>query len=168
VVSKIGGAAVNGGALPFVLLFAAVGLALTRAPSKMAWLSVAGLCASALLFAMFTPPERLQGVLFMGLWLSMIVTATAVLIGRSIPAPFAIAVAVNAGAWAGLLAAASGLRLALTFALPISLLFVAGKWLKHSSGIVPKVLSSWLIAVGTLAMLVALVPTPGYEADHIE
>lgn len=158
----------NGGALPLVLMFAAVGLALMSVAPKAAWLSIACLSLSTLLFAMFEPSEAMQSALFAGFWLSLMATAATVLFGRSLPALVAAALAVNAGAWSGLLAALTHSRTTLIFALPISLLFVTSRWLKPSYGVVTKVLSSWLIAVGTLAMLVSMVPTPGYEADHME
>ena len=159
----------NGGALPYVLIFAAVGLALTFAESRLAWRSIAGLALAALLFSFAPLPANLQQPVFIGFWLSVIGTAVLAVAAREFSHPLAIAAAVNDGAWAGALASVSESRAALAFALPISLLFLAGKWfMRRGYGIVPRVLSSWLIAVAALAMFVSLVPTPGYEADHME
>ncbi len=159
----------NGGALPYVLMFVAAGLALSLLTSAVAWRSLSALWVSAVLVAMLAPVNVPDGVLLAGFWLSMIAAAAAVLLGRGVAQPVAIGAAVNNGAWSGALAAASDLRGAMTIALPISLLFVAGRWFNHRGyGIALKVLSSWLIAVGALALFVSLVPTPGYELDHME
>lgn len=159
----------NGGALPYVLMFAAVGMALASADREPAWRSVGGLALAALLFSFVPLPEKLQKGIFIGFWLSMIGTAALAVAAREISQPLAIAAATIDGAWAGALASASESRTALAFALPVSLLFVAGQWfIRRGYGIAPRVFSSWLIAVAALAMFVSLVPTPGYEADHME
>jgi hypothetical protein len=159
----------NGGALPFVLMFAAVGLALTTVTWTVAWQSLASLSGSALLFTLVFDTGNSPEIIFAGFWLSMIGTAAAVWFRSGVQQPLAIGAAINNGAWSGALAAASDLRLLMMIALPVSLLFVAGRWFKQQGyGIALKVLSSWLVAVGALAMFVSLVPTPGYEADHME
>jgi hypothetical protein len=159
----------NGGALPFVLMFAAVALALTSLSPTVAWRSLAALSVSAMIFAAIPVAEESSDFLFVGFWLSMIATAATVFLGRAIPQPVAIGAAINDGAWSGALAAALDMRGAMAFALPLSLLFMAGRWFnRRGYGIALKVLSSWLIAVGALAMFVSLVPTPGYESDHME
>ncbi len=159
----------NGGALPFVLIYTAFGLALTKADPGKAWRSVALLALTALLLSLTPVPPSWGDTVLLGFWLSMILTAGLVLASREMAQPLAIEVAITNGAFAGLLASMSDMRAALIFALPLSLLFVGGRWLiRRGYGIVPKVLSSWLIAVGALAMFVSLVPTPGYELDHME
>ena len=113
---------ITAGALPLLLIFAAVGLALTSISSDATWPSVGSLWLTALLFALPPTPETFRDFIFGGFWLSMIVTsATAVLSGR-VPQPVTIGAAINAAAWSGAFAAASDMLGALVFALPLSLL----------------------------------------------
>lgn len=159
----------NGGALPYALMFAAVGLALAFAHPRAAWLSIASLVLAALLVSFAPLSEAVQGPVLIGFWLSVIGTAALAAAACKLGQPAMIAAAVNGGAWSGALAAASEGRAAMALAMPMVLLFLAGKWFMHRGyGIAPRVLSSWLIAVAALAMFVSLVPTPGYEADHME
>ncbi len=159
----------NGGVLPFLLMGVAVGLALTIVPSRVAWAGLASFAISALLAMLLSLPERASGVVFAAFWLSTIAAACLVLVPRSISPSVAIVVAINGGAWSGALTTTTGARSTLAFALPFILFFVPGRWFKCGGReIVLKVLASWLIAVSALAALVSLVPTPGYEPDHME
>jgi hypothetical protein len=148
---------------------AAVGLALTIVRFRIAWAGLASFAISALL-AMFLPlPEGALSMVFTAFWLSTIAAACLVLIPGTASPWLAIILAINGGVWSGMLTTVTGARSPLALALLFALFFVPGRWFRCGGReIVLKVLSSWLIAVSALAALVSLVPTPGYEPDHME
>lgn len=159
----------NGGALPLMLMSAAVGLGLSYAPVRLAWLGVAGFALAALLVAFAPVPQGAAKAIYLGFWLSAIAAASLVLLPRAAGARVALIAAINSGAWAGALTALGGSRAALVFAVPLTLIFLpARRFACGGRDIVLKVLSSWLIAISALAAFVSLVPTPGYEPDHME
>lgn len=159
----------NGGILPLLLLFATVGIALSRAGRRQAWTGAVAAFGSALLVSLLPVPKADSAVVFGGLWLSMIVTAVMVYTPRSWPTSWSIPTAVNAGVWAGVLAGMSDMTSAVLFALPLLLLFVPGKWIADRGlGIGLKVAASWMIAIASLSLFVTQLPTPGYQADHMQ
>lgn len=159
----------NGGVLPFVLIGAAVALALTYASALRAWLGVGGFALGAVLLALVPVPDSAVGIVHAGFWISTIGAAALVLAPTVAATPLAVAAAINGGAWAGAFTATSEARASVAIALPVTLLFLPGRWFRCGERqIVLKVVSSWLIAVSALAAFVSLVPTPGYEADHME
>ncbi|MEP7131403.1 MAG: hypothetical protein ABI770_09770 [Sphingomicrobium sp.] len=113
-------------------------------------------------------PNALDWV-FVGLWVSVIVTVGLMHLWNRIPAPYAVAAGINAGAWAGMLAALSSLRAQMVYALSILLILFVGHWIvERGYGIALKVVGSWLVAIAILAIFVSLTPTPGYKPDHME
>ncbi len=159
----------NGGILPFVLLCAAVGLALSFTARRSAWVAVAALAATALITAFVPLPSDATDTIFAGLLLTTIVTAALTYLPRGLPGKWAVAAGINAGLWGGALASISGMRSGLTVALPLVLLFIAGQWRRDDKySIIIKVLASWIIAIASLAMFVSLTPVPGYKPDHME
>lgn len=151
------------------LISAAVGLALTFAEWRSAWICL-GLFAAVAIGTAFLPlPPQFDRPIVAGLLLSSIATAASVFIPGALAQGWAAAAAFNGGAWLGAAAAVSDTRSLIAFALPLGLLFVPGRMLvRQNYGIAVKVFSSWLIAVASLPMFVFLVPTPGYERDHME
>jgi hypothetical protein len=81
-----------------------------------------------------------------------------------------LALAINAGLWAGLVIAVAGAPLDLAKALPWVLICLpAALIVEGRFQIAVKVVASWLIAVSFLAAaLPATTPTPGYVGDHME
>lgn len=159
----------NGGILPLVLLFAAIGLALSFTTARAAWYGATALAASALVLAFVPLPPNLTEPVLAGLLISTILTAALTYLPRELPRQWAVAAAINAGLWGGAMASISGMRGGLAAALPLSLLFIAGQWRPvRNYAIIIKVLASWIIAIASLAMFVSLVSTPGYKPDHME
>lgn len=159
----------NAGLLPMALLSVGVGLALGFASRRGAWLAVAALVASAALIATSPLPDSAAGPIFTGSWLSVIATAALAFLPRGMPDWLATAVGINGGVWLGALASVSPRPGELIFALPLTLSFLAGQWLTAKGhAIVPRVFLSWVVAVASLSFFVSLMPTPGYQPDHME
>ena len=159
----------NGGILPFLLLFATVGLALSLASRRAAWIALASLLASASIVSLIPLPPALLEPVFGGVWLSIIATAVLIYFPRLSPDRWALPAAINAGAWAGALASLSSRQAGLVFAFPLALLFLPGRFIvDHGHLIFLKVAASWMIAIAALSLFVSLTPTPGYKPDHME
>lgn len=160
----------NAGILPLLLLSATLGLALSRASERGAWIAIGAAIATALAVAILPVPTNAQPVVFAGLWVSMILTAIVVYLPKGISRRFAIIAPVNAGIWAGALFALSpGLPASALAAVPLFLLFYPGRWLAaRGYGVAVKVAASWMIAIASLSLFVSATPTPGYVQDHME
>ncbi|MBA3577875.1 MAG: hypothetical protein H0W39_09745 [Sphingomonas sp.] len=159
----------NAGAVPLLLLAGAIGFALAFQTMRAASLSAAAAITTALIMALAPIPQRFDQVITVGLLLSTLATAALVFLPANLRKLMVLAAAINGGAWMGAAASASSLKGELAAALPLTLLFIPGKWLtSRGYDIVIKVLSSWLVAIAALGMFVSLLPTPGYEADHME
>ncbi len=152
------------------LLCGATGLALSRLPrSSDAWRGLALLIASALLASMLPISQQYETLAFTGLWLSVAATAAFAIFPRVPTMRLEFPLAINAGVWAGGLAAVSSTKAGLALAFPFGLVFMLGQWLgRNGYGVAVKVLASWVIAIAMLAFFVTLIPTAGYEADHME
>lgn len=159
----------RGGALPPALLFAALAFALAFAPRRAVLPAFAAAALAAIAAAFVAFPHHWTGALFAGCWISVIVASALVHLPRGLPGWVAVAVAVNAGLWAGATIAVAGAPVDLVRALPVLLLALPSRWLiAHRAGVAVKVAASWLIAVAILAATLPIVPTPGYVADHME
>jgi hypothetical protein len=151
------------------LMCAVVGIALTFAHGRGAWVAAGALAATAGLAWSLPVPRSFDAMILSGLWLSMIVTAALALLPRGLSEAGAIAIAVNGGAWIGALGSLSTGLGQLAIILPLALLFIPGKWISgRGYAIAAKVLLSWMMAVGVLSFFVSLMPTPGYVPDHME
>ena len=159
----------RGGALPPALLFAALAFALAFAPRRIVMPAVIVVGLAALVTALLPLPHRWTEALFSGCWVSIMLTAALVHLPRGVATRAALAIAVNAGIWAGATIAVAGAPVDLARALPLVLLVLPSRWLigRHA-GVAVKVAASWLIAVAILAATLPIVPTPGYVADHME
>lgn len=160
----------RGGALPPALLFAALGLALSFAPRR-AMAPAAVLAVLAALGASFLRvATSWEDPIFLGCWISVALAAATVHIPGGVRPAWAMILGLNSGIWAGAVIAAAAPRLDLAIAAPAVLLCVPGAWLVTTGrGIAVKVASSWLIAVGVLALCLQLAPTtPGYKPDHMD
>ena len=159
----------NSGILPMLLLCATLALALALAPARIGWLGLAAMVAGALLMSMVPLPADLSDAIFIGLWLSVVVTAVLTYVPRNFADPVMIPAGLNAGAWVGALASVSDMRGSLLPALAAGLLLIpARRFTLHGYHIVIKVIASWMIAIGLLSTFVSLMPTPGYKPDHME
>ncbi len=159
----------NAGLLPMALLSAGVGIALSFASRRGAWLAVAALIVIAMLVAVAPLPNSLGDTVFAGAWLSVIATAALAFLPGGLRDSWAIAAGTNGGAWLGALASLSPRPGELLLILPLTLSFLAGQWLAaRGHAIAPKVVLSWIVAVASLSFFVSLMPTPGYQPDHME
>ncbi len=159
----------RGGALPPALLAAALGFALAFAPRRELALAL-GVFVGAAAGAVLLPVAKTwEEAVFLGCWASVVVTALTVHLPRGPTAPAALALAANAGLWAGAVVGVAGAPLDLARALPWALLAFPGAWLAaRGGGLAVKVVASWLVAVAILAASLPMLPTPGYVADHVE
>lgn len=159
----------NSGILPLLLLGLTLGLALSTAVQKGAWRGWA-LAAFVALAMSFVPIARQHLITVeIGLWVSTIVTAALTYLPARFAAPTMLPVAINAGAWLGAVAAANAMRPVMLAGLFAALVFLPIHALSsRGSAIAVKVVASWMIAVGTLAVFVSMVSTPGYMQDHMQ
>jgi hypothetical protein len=160
----------RGGVVPPALLLVALGLALAFAPRR-AWApSLLALLAALAAFTLLPVPQAWLEGIFLGCWISVIVTAASVHLARGLNTYAAVALSFNAGIWASAVVCLSGSRLDLLKALPCVSIFLPTSWLvaRHAS-IAVKVASSWVIAIAILAATLQFLPvTPGYLPDHLE
>lgn len=157
----------RGGVLPPALLFAALAFALAFAPRSIRLPAILAALIVAFGMAQVPLPMRWVEAIFLGCWLSVIVTAA--LVHRPPRRLLALALGMNAGLWAGATVAIAGTSLDLAKAAPLLALVVPGAWLAGSGrAIALKVAGSWLIAIAALAAVLPIVPTPGYAPDHME
>lgn len=159
----------NSGILPLLLLGVTLGLALSTVAPAAAWRAwgIAAIVALPMSFLRIAP-EHLVAV-EIGLWISTIATALLAYLPRRITAWSIVPVAINAGAWLGAVAAVAAMRPVMLAGLVAALLFLVVNALSsRGSSIAVKVVASWMIAIGALAVFVSMVPTPGYKQDHME
>lgn len=159
----------RGGALPPALVCAALAFALAFAPARARVAAIVALVVVAALASLASQAVAWREAVFLGCWASVVIAAAAVHLPGGVGPRLALALGLNSGLWAGLVIAVAGSRLDLVKALPVVLLCLPGAWLVGTGRkIVLKVVASWLIAVSVLAASLPLVPTPGYQADHME
>jgi hypothetical protein len=160
----------RGGVAPPALLIIALGLALafaprnTRLPSCLLLLVV----ATSVVFLPI-PQTYVEGV-FLGCWVTVIVTAGSVHFTRGLSRAIALALSLNVGLWAGAVVSLSGSRSDLVKALPCVLIYLPASWtIARFTPIPVKVVGSWVIATAVLAATLQFIPvTPGYLPDHME
>lgn len=161
----------RGAALQPALLAIALGLALASAP-RSAWsrslsVWVALSCASALA----AWPRACEAAMFFGGWMSVIASASAVLLLRDLRPAAALALSINAAFWSGAVIALAGSPLDLFVSLPCVLVVLPAAWVlkRWRSPILLKTVASWLIVVSLLIVSLQFLPvTPGYLPDHLE
>lgn len=159
----------NAGVLPMLLLCFTAGLLLSLATQRTALLGFAGMVASGLIVSLLTLPADGSEPVFIGAWLSIIVTAALTYLPPRLSGRWAIPLAINAGAWVGALSSLSGHKRDLLLALPLGLVFILGRWVvARGLGLGVKVVASWMIAIATLSIFVSMTPTPGYAPDHMQ
>lgn len=160
----------NGGIVPLLLLSVTLGLFLAFVPWNRAWPGLFAAAIAAAATAVSIPATLVAAeVVFVGLWLSMIVTAVGAHTPVARSGRWAIPAGINAGFWLGAYAVVSGTRHELGFCLAPALLCVPGHWFtSRDLSIAIKVVASWMIAIASLSLFVSLMPTPGYVSDHME
>jgi hypothetical protein len=160
----------RGGVVPPALLFMALGLAFVFT-SRSTWVpSLLALLASLGAFTLLPVPKAWVEGIFLGCWISVIVTAATVHLARGLSRHAALLLSLNAGIWASAVVSVSGSQLDLLRALPCLLIYFPATWITGRYASIPvKVVSSWIIAVAILAATLQLLPvTPGYLPDHVE
>lgn len=159
----------NGSALAPGLLCAAFGLALSFAASRRALAAGGvGLVAAAGIAAALPLGPAAGGPALLGCWIGVIAAAASVHLRRGLGARSALALGLNSGLWAGLVVAAAGRPVELLFALPWALACFPGAWLAARGwGVAVKVAASWLAAAAVLNLGLSMIPTLGYEPDHM-
>lgn len=158
----------NGGLVPLLLLSVTIGLMLAFVQGGRAWLALAAFAVAALLGSAI-PHGLSPPLIFTALWLSAIVAAILVYVPVARWSALVLFLCANAGFWLGASAALTGNRAALALVLLPSLVMFAAKWFtERKFDIVIKVAASWMIAIASLSLFVSLIPTPGYEPDHME
>jgi hypothetical protein len=129
------------------------------------------LLASSAVFSVLPIPQNWLEGAYLGFWTTVIATAASVHVARGLKRRWiALALSLNAGAWAGAIVALSGSRLDLLRAAPCLLVLLPAAWVtaRHTS-IPVKVVSSWIMAIAILAATLQLLAvTPGYLPDHLE
>ena len=159
----------RGGIVPPALLFAALACCLAFAPAGRRRPALAAALIAAFGVAQLPLPPAWVEAVFLGCWVSTIVTAAMVHLPRALGGWRPPMLAANAGAWAGATIAIAGTTVDLVAAAPWLALVVPGGWLVATQrGVAIKVVSSWLIAIAVLAAVLPIVPTPGYAPDHME
>ncbi|QNM81716.1 hypothetical protein H8M03_06460 [Sphingomonas sabuli] len=163
----------NSGILPFLLLSATLGLVLSFAPAR--WAAIGGLTSAVTALAVYAlaplqdaSPAFMQAV-FLCLWASIIVTGVIAYLPLARSPRWVVPAALNAGVWTGACAALTASLGGLVVGLLPILLVIPGTWFtRRKFCIVIKVVVSWMIAIAALSTFVSLIPTPGYEPDHME
>lgn len=158
------------GAIPAATLCAALGFAVSFVP-RSALLPVAlALFAAAGTTSLIAIDRAWMDLVFLGCWVSVVLTAAAVHWPRGIGRQASTALAANAGFWSAGVVGVAGTPSDLAKAIPLVLLFLPSMWLlRHKGAVVIKVAASWLVAVSILAGALSFAPvTPGYEPDHLE
>ena len=156
----------NGGALAPGLLLASLGLTLSFAASKrVAASGLLLLLATALAAANLASGSSLGDLAAAGCWIGVLANAICMHLKR----PLGYVVAAALCIWAGLTIATSGQFSELVPALPWALLCLPGAWLvSNGRAVVVKVAGSWLAAVAILSLGLNMVPTLGFEPDHMK
>jgi hypothetical protein len=159
----------RGGALPPALIFAALGAAMAFVgPRARPWALCLALAAAAAALMAPAGPAWVEPI-FLGCWIAVLLAAASVHLPAPLPDLGALALALNSGAWAGAVVAAAGRPRDLLIAAPWILLALPGTWLVATRRpIVVKVAAGWLIAIALLAIVLPLIPTPGYMPDHMD
>jgi len=159
----------NGGIIPSLLLCATIAMLLSFTTGRVAWFAIAGMTLMAAFIALFELPQSLAAAIFVGIWSTIIVAAAMTYFPPAVVQRLALPLAIVAGLGVGSLASISDRKGDLMLALPISLLFIPGRWIVvRGYGLANKIVASWMIAIAMLSTFVSLTPTPGYEPDHME
>lgn len=168
-VHGLGSSSMTGSMLPSLLLCATIGLLLSFTTGRLGCFALAGMAITAAVVALLPLPQSLSDAILVGVWLVVIVAAALAYFPPVVAQRWALPLAVVAGVGAGSLSSLSGRTSDLILALPVSLLFVPGRWLVAKGyGLGNRIVASWMIAIAMLSTFVSLTPTPGYKPDHME
>lgn len=159
----------NGGIVPSLLLYATLGFLLSFTTQRIAWTGFAGVAVTAWISSLVTLPASLATFIFIGVWVSIILTAGLTYLPMAVARRWAIPLATVVGMLGGALTSLTDRKGDLMLALPASLLFIPGRLIvARGYGLGIKIVASWMIAIALLSTFVSLTPTPGYEPDHME
>lgn len=158
----------NGGIAPFLLLAGTIGLLLGLAPWRRA-LAGGVVFVGAALLGFMVHAHMMLGVVFTGLFLSMILVAVLVYYPARLWAMWVVPISINCGLWLGTCAALTSTSTGLALGLLATLLAIPVHWIARQKFVILiKVVASWMIAIASLSLFVSLMPTPGYKLDHME
>lgn len=158
----------NGSGFSIALAGGALGLALSMAQARQAWLALASLAAMALAAGKLPLALALQPIAPTALGAGTIVTAVLAYFGRR-GAPLLGLAAANLGLWLGvLLQGGEAAIMELAAGMACLLLFVPAKLL-HDRGmqVATYVVASWIITAGFINLAFALLRPSGPVMDHM-
>lgn len=156
--------------LPAALLCAVAGMMLAFLTPRQAAFGVLTLIAVAVLAGTIPLPAAFAEIALAGCWASLLACALCVF-WPGVPASWMVlAIAANAGLWAGLVTATEAKPGDLWRALAAVLLVIPAAWaVRRGYAVAPKVVTSWLVAVAVIAAFLPIVTVhPGYLDDHRE
>ncbi len=153
--------------MPLFMLSIAAGLVLLKVPRNARLLSLSLMWSSAALSFLATPASAEIPADQM-VWAMVIATAAVAYFPEGIATKLAPLVYAGSGVVCGAAIKAAGAPLQLLIlATAATVIFVpAGRWPLVDWGV--KVVCSWLIAVGVLAVTLPVITTPGYQRDHMD
>ncbi len=158
----------NGGLVPMLLLALTLGLVLGFTTLRSLAIALILFLISGFVGHAIPVLLPLEGV-FVGLFISVIATASLVYLPIRKGRGLVIALAINAGLWSGACAASTSTTAGLAIGMLPALAAIPAHWIvRRRFDIVIKVVASWMIAISALSLFVSLVPTPGYKPDHME
>lgn len=159
----------TGGNWSPALLLIAAALAIAVAPARFRFAATFGLLVSAATAGLIAYPPAWQPVMLAGAWMSIIITALATYRRPDRSRVPSLALAINAGVWAGAVTASFGSAQDLLRILPLILLVLPAGWIvARGASIALKVVASWLVAIAVLIAVLPIVTTPGYVQDHMQ
>lgn len=155
--------------LPAVMAFFALGLCLALARPRLR----SGAVALAVVSAAVTYRYPFPGIQTAGIhllcWGFTVVAAACVYLRQGPNWAASVALGLALGSMAGAVSGRANAPLQLILAATGSLVMFPAAWLiRRGLTMAVRVVASWLIAIACLSAAIALVPTPGYEADHME
>lgn len=159
----------NTGTLPLFLLSATLGLMLSFTSGRAGWLAIVVMAAAAAMMSLLIVSHSIIVALVLAVLAASIVAAAITILRPGAAGRLGAPLAMLVGLGAGALASSSGRKSDLLLALPLSLVFLPGRWIVAKGyGLGIKVVASWMLAIATLSIFVSMTPTPGYEPDHME
>jgi hypothetical protein len=160
----------NGGALPALLVCAAVAIALANAARAVRARSLLAFVVSSTTAALVPMPAPWTEPAHFACWVAIAACGASAYVPNRIGWHTSIALAVVAGAAAGaVVALANTPGTAALLPLVAASTSLAARGVAQRLPIAPKVVASWLIAVALLAATLQILPvTPGYLPDHFE
>lgn len=158
----------NGGIIPFVLAAITTGLMLGLAELRAGLRALAAFIAAAFI-EWFLPVLAPETTLFAALFAAILAVGIAVYVRAARSPLWLLVLAFNGGLWLGACAAASRSPAGLAMIALTPIAAAGARWTaRRDATIIVKVAASWMMAIASLTLFVSLIPTPGYQPDHME